>query len=292
MRPAAQVQEKKIRTNYTLTKLRGFVRLGNILGLFEQHDSLPHTGSRHVTFNDANLSQPQGKGVADAISTPLHAPPTPALPVSIPTHLVTVRPVPHASASEFSGLPTFGGPDCNDDATVEAANDRPWPPHQDTTDLDGVIPRQRLSSNYSPLPSSTSCGQTSPEPLACPLVAPSELTQVTDLLALFVGVVSTPPVVVSTWPTPLTTPSSKQGVFVVPRVNDVAAPTQRLSHALGGPAAPSRNMSVVASVTILWRSHLVTNSAATNHPLLRVPRVRKRWKLTTMTSGTCRTALN
>jgi len=176
-------------------------------------DSLPHTGSRHVTFNDANLSQPQGKGVADAISTPLHALPTPALPVSIPTHLVTVRPVPHASASEFSGLPTFGVPDCNDDATVEAANDRPWPPHQDTTDLDGVIPRQRLSSNYSPLPSSTSCGQTSPEPLACPLVAPSELTQVTDLLALFTGVVSTTPVVVSTWPTQLITPSSEEGLL-------------------------------------------------------------------------------
>jgi len=80
-------------------------------------------------------------------------------------------------------------------------------------------------------------------------VAPSELTQVTDLLALFTGVISTTPVVVSTWPTPLTTPSSEQGVFVVPRVNDVGAPTQRLSHALGGSAARSRNMSVVSPVT-------------------------------------------
>jgi len=132
---------------------------------------------------------------------------------------------------------------------VEIANDRPWPPHQDTTDLDGAIHQQRLSSPYSPLPTSTSCGQTSPEPLACPLVAPSELIQVADLLALFAGVVSTTPVVVSMWPTLLTTPSSEEGVFVVPRVRAVPAPTHQLRHALGGPAAPSRNMSVVAPVT-------------------------------------------
>ena len=133
--------------------------------------------------------------MADAISTPLHAPPTPALPVSIPTHLVTVGPVPYTSASRFSEVPTCDRPDCNDAAPVEIANDRPWPPHQDTTDLDGAIPRQRLShgSTCSPLPPSTSCGQVSPEPLACPLVAPSELTQMTDLLALFAGVVSTTP---------------------------------------------------------------------------------------------------
>jgi len=37
---------------------------------------------------------------------------------------------------------------------------------------------------------------------------------------------------------------------------------------------------------------LVTDSAATNPPLLRVPRARKRWKLTITTSGTWRTALN
>jgi len=64
-------------------------------------------------------------------------------------------------------------------------------------------------------------------------------------------VVSTTPVVVSTWPGPtlLTTPSSEEGVFVVPRVNDVTAPTQRLSHALGDSASPSRNMSVVVPMT-------------------------------------------
>jgi len=72
---------------------------------------------------------------------------------------------------------------------------------------------------------------------------------VTDLLALFVGVVSTTPVVFSTWPILLTSPSSEEGVFVVPRVGAVPAPTQRLSHALGGPAPPSRHMSVSAPVT-------------------------------------------
>jgi len=107
-----------------------------------------------VTFDEVALSNPQGNGVADAVSTPLHVSPTPAPPGSIPTHLVTVGPVPHASASGFSGLPTFGRPDCNDAAPVEIANDRPWPPHQDSTDLDGAIPRQRLNSAYSPLPPS------------------------------------------------------------------------------------------------------------------------------------------
>jgi len=134
------------------------------------------TGSRRVTFDEVTLSHPQGQGVTDAISTPQHVPPTPAPTVSIPTHLVTVGPVPHASASRFSELPTCDRPDCTDAAPVEIANDRPLPPHQDTTDLDGAIPRQRLSSACSPLPPSPSCRQASPEPLACPLVVPSELT--------------------------------------------------------------------------------------------------------------------
>ena len=141
--------------------------------------SLPHTGRSRVTLDEVTLSQ--GEGVADATSTPLQAPPTPAPPVSIPTHLVTVGPVPHASASRVSELPTCDHPDCNGAAPVEIANDRPWHPHQDTTDLDGAIPRQRLSWACSPLPPSPSCQQASPEPLACPLVAASELTQVTDL---------------------------------------------------------------------------------------------------------------
>jgi len=153
-----------------------------------------------VTFDEVTLSHPQGQGVADAISTPLHAPPTPAPPVSIPTHLVTVGPVPHASASQFSEPPTCDRPDCNDAAPVEIVNDRPWPPHQETTHLDRAIPRKRLSSACSPLPPLPTCRQASPEPLACLLVAPSELTQVTDLLALFAGVVSTTPTQPRTWP--------------------------------------------------------------------------------------------
>ena len=80
-------------------------------------------------------------------------------------------------------------------------------------------------------------------------MALAELTQMTDLLALFVGVVSTTPVVVNTWPTLLTTLSPEESVFVVPRVNDVAAPTQRLSDVLGGSAARSRNISVISPVT-------------------------------------------
>jgi len=55
--------------------------------------------------------------------------------------------------------------------------------------------------------------------------------------------------VVSTWPTLLTAPSSAEGVFVVPRVCVVPSPSQRLSHALRGPADPSRHMSVASSVT-------------------------------------------
>ena len=202
-----------------------------------------------MTFDGVVLFSPQGQGVLDAFSTPPHVSQTPAPPDSIPTHLVTVGFVPHASASVFSGFPTFCRPDCNDTALVEIPNDRPWPPHLDTRDLDGATPRQRLCSADTPLSPSTTCGQASPEPLDCPLVAPSELTQVTDLLALFAAVVSTTQGVFSTWPTLLTTPSSEEGVFVVPRVRAVPPPTQRLSHALGGPASPSRNMSVVAPVT-------------------------------------------
>jgi len=171
-------------------------------------DPLKHTGSRRVAFDEVTLSHLQGQGVADAISTPLHTPPTPALPVSIPTHLVTV------GSSRFSELPICDRPDCNDTATVEITNDRPWPPRQDTTDLDRAIHRKRLNTTCSLLPPSTRGGQASPEPLACPLVAPSELIKVTDLLGLFVGVDSTTPVVVSTWPTLLTTTSSEEGVVV------------------------------------------------------------------------------
>ena len=70
------------------------------------------------------------------------------------------------------------------------------------------------------------------------------------------GVVSTTPLVVSTWPTPLTTLSSEEGVSVVLQVGAVPAPTQRLSHALGGPAAPSRHIAGVSSVTapVAWPS--------------------------------------
>ena len=122
-----------------------------------------------------------GQGVLDAVLTPPYVSPTPAPPASIPTHLVPAGTDPDSSASGFGELPTSGPPESTDTAPLEIVNDRPWPPHQDTRDLDGAIPQQRLSSTYSPLPPSTSCGQDSPEPLARPLVAPPDLTQVTDL---------------------------------------------------------------------------------------------------------------
>ena len=123
----------------------------------------------------------------------------------------------------------------------------------------------RTLSTYSPLSPSTTCGQVSPDPLACPLVTPSELTQVTDLLTLFTGVVSTTPVVL-TWPTLLATPSSTEGVFVVPRVGVVPDPTEGPSHALRDPAFPSRNMTSEGdNIQEDW-PHISTTSIASSSP--------------------------
>jgi len=78
--------------------------------------------------------------------------------------------------------------------------DRPLPQQRDARDLDGATPRQRSSSTYSPtyspLSPSATCVQDSPQALANPVVASSDLTQVTDLLALFAGVASTTPAAV------------------------------------------------------------------------------------------------
>ena len=59
---------------------------------------------------------------------------------------------------------------------------------------------------------------------------------------------STTPADLWTWSPPTTTPSSGTGLDVTP-VATVPAPTQRLRHALEGPAAPSRHMTVVSSAT-------------------------------------------
>ena len=96
----------------------------------------------------------------------------------------------------------------------------------------------------------------------------------TDLLVLFAGVVSTTPAVVSTWPTLFTTPSSDEGVFVVPRVGAVA-PTQRLNNALGGLAAPSRHMSVASPVTAPLAKSSGHGRGGNKPQFLRVPFVRK-----------------
>jgi len=62
------------------------------------------------------------------------------------------------------------------------------------------------------------------------------------------GVVSTIPTDLWTRPTPITTPSSRTGLEAS-RVASAPAPTQRLSHTLGGPATPSRHISAVSAVT-------------------------------------------
>ena len=208
-------------------------------------DTPPHTGSCRVTSDEVALSNPQGKGMVDAVSTSLHASLTSAPPGSIPTHLVTVGPVPHASASGFSGLPTFGPSDCNDAAPVETAKAGPQdsksiPPslphsmstltHVHSTQLLDPLDQQSQSlqtrvtehstaivpelsqSPYSPLSLWTPCGQDSPQTLAHPVVAPSEMIQVTDLLALFAGVTSTTPVAAQTMSTPRTTSFSVPGL--------------------------------------------------------------------------------
>ena len=127
---------------------------------------------------------------------------------------MTAGPVPHASASGFSGLTIFGRPDYNEAATVEITNDRPWPPRQDTTDFDGASPRQRLSRAHSHLSPSATCEQDSPQVLAHSVVAHSDLTEVIDLLAMYAGVASTTPADILAWPIPLTTTSSATGFEV------------------------------------------------------------------------------
>ena len=97
--------------------------------------TISHTKSCCTTFDVVDLSNPQGQGVAAAaaaaatpcrvVCTLLHASLTPALPSSVPTHLVTVGPAHHASASGLSGLHTLACPDCNDSAPVEIVNGGP-----------------------------------------------------------------------------------------------------------------------------------------------------------------------
>ena len=74
--------------------------------------------------------------------------------------------------------------------------------HQDTRDLDGATPRQRLSSACSPLSTSATCWQDSPQAFTTSAVALSVPTQVTDLLAWFAGVVSTTPAAAWMIPSP------------------------------------------------------------------------------------------
>jgi len=95
---------------------------------------------------------------------------------------------------------------------------------------------------------SATCEQDFPQALAHSVVAHSELTQVTDLLAMFAGVPSTTPASGLTWFTLITAPSSATGL-VVSRVVTTPVPNERLTHTLGGSAAPSRHISAVPAVT-------------------------------------------
>jgi hypothetical protein len=57
------------------------------------------------------------------------------------------------------------------------------------------------------------------------------------------------------------------------------APTQRLNHALEGPAAPSRHMMKALLCQVLYHSHLDTDSVVRRLILLRVPGVKMLWRL-------------
>jgi len=165
------------------------------------------------------------------------------------------------------------------------------PQQRNTTDLDGATPRHRPSSKFSPLSPSATCVQESAHAISHPVVSPSELTQVTDLLAFFTGVTSRTPAAVWTWPTPLNTPSSATRL-VVSRVSTVLALTQSLNHVLGGPAAPSRHMSAVSvAIAPLEKSHC--HGVSDNKPLS--PQGAKGNEAIEIDDNdlvTCRTALN
>jgi len=127
-------------------------------------------------------------------------------------------------------------------------------------------------SPYCPLSTWTPWGQNSPQTLACPVVAPSELIQVTDLVALFAGVTSTTPVAVETMSTPRTTR------FSVPVLVDsgnatTPPPCQSLSHELGASTESSRYLSAVSPLE--HSLGLDTESVVKRPPLLRVTSVRQ-----------------
>lgn len=68
---------------------------------------------------------------------------------------------------------------------------RPLLQQRDTCDLAGATPQQLFISTCSPSSQSAKFALKSLQALACPMVSPSELTQLTDLLAFFAGVAST-----------------------------------------------------------------------------------------------------
>ena len=71
---------------------------------------------------------------------------------------------------------------------------------------------------------------------------------------------------------------------MVPRVGAVATPTQRLSHALGDPAAPSRHIPAVSAVPdplpLQGRERVKDPQVVLQISLFRVIRVKMLWRFT------------
>jgi len=196
--------------------------------------SLPHSVHTVTNVHSTQLSQP-----LDQASQSLQTPATERTSYRNRVHTFTLA---SSMLACSSSLRYQAEPTCVAGRQDLASTSR----HQT---LDGAIPRQRLCSTYSPMSPAATCGKDSPQALAHSVVANSELTQVTDLLAMFAGVTSTTPASDSTWSTLITTPSSGTGL-VVSRVVATPVPTQRLTHSLGGSAVPLRPMDEVPSVTV------------------------------------------
>jgi len=90
---------------------------------------------------------------------------------------------------------------------------------RDTRNRNGATPQQLSTSTHSVLSQSAIYMQDSPQVLASPEVVPADLTQLMDLLSLFVSVASTTPVAAWTVPTPLTTISSVK-LFIISMISD------------------------------------------------------------------------
>jgi len=153
---------------------------------------------------------------------------TSTVPAPTPSQLLIVHPRVHANTlTVVNSSPAFSSLSHR----TEEYEGRPRPTQRESRHLDGATP-QHLStstSTYSALSQLDICGQDSPQVLASPGVAPSDLTQVLDLLALLVDVTSTTPVAAWTVPTPIFTISSATGL-VASEGSVTQSPSQTLTY--------------------------------------------------------------